>query len=108
MKSTDLFLFAGFLFVLLALLNKQLLRWIGFKPMSEVFTNPNFQRSARITENLTRLFWLIFGISFLFQGLGAPFLSSDVFYKISFAILGLSGLTLLVMIGVILANWKAK
>jgi len=47
-----LFSFIGFLIILLALLNKQLLRWIGIKPMSEVFTNPNFQRSARITEKL--------------------------------------------------------
>ncbi|HQX01692.1 MAG TPA: hypothetical protein PLQ94_06250 [Anaerolineales bacterium] len=108
MKTTYLFLFVGVLSLLLALLNKQLLRWIGFKPMSELFTNPNFQRSARITENLVRLFWLVFGISFLFQGLAAPFFSSDVFYKISYAILGLSGLIVLTIIGINIANWKAK
>lgn len=108
MKTTYLFLLIGVLSLLLALLNKQLLRWIGFKPMSELFTNPNFQRSARITENLVRLFWLIFGMGFLFQGLADPFLSSNVFYKISYAILGLSGLIVLAMIGINIANWKAK
>ena len=108
MKITYLFLFVGVLSLLLALLNNQLLRWMGFKPMSELFTNPNFRRSARITEKLTRLFLLIFGIGYLFQGLAAPYLSSDVFYKISYAILGLSGLIVLAIIGVNLANWKAK
>ena len=108
MKTTYLFLFVGVLSLLLALLNKQLLRWIGIKPMSELFTNPNFQHSARITEKLTRLFFLIFGIGFLFQGLGSPYFSSDIFYKISYAILGLSGLIVLAIIGVNLANRKAK
>ena len=108
MKTTYLFLFVGVLSLFLALLNKKLLLWIGFKPMSELFTNPNFQRSVRITENLVRLFWLIFGISFLFQALAAPFFSSDVFYKISYAILGLSGVIILTIIGINIANWKAK
>jgi hypothetical protein len=40
---TIFFSFLGFLFILIALLNKQMLRWMGFKPLSEVFTNPNFQ-----------------------------------------------------------------
>jgi hypothetical protein len=98
----------GVLIILAALLNKQLLRWIGIKSMSEVFTNPKFQRSARITEKLGRLYLVVFGIGFLVQGLGTQFLSSDVTYTISITILGLSGLIILAMFGVVLANWKAK
>ena len=100
--------FIGFLFILLALLNQRLLRWMGFKPMSEVFTNPNFQRSAKITEKLGRLFLVVFGLGFLVQGIGTQYLSSEVTDKILIIVSGLSGLIILVMFGVTLANWKAK
>jgi hypothetical protein len=102
------FSFIGFLFILLALLNKQLLRWMGIKPMSEVFTNPNFQRSAKLTEKLGRLFLAVFGVGFLVQGIGAQFLSIEGIYTVSIIVAGASGLILLVMFGVTLANWKAK
>jgi hypothetical protein len=97
----------GVLCILLALLNRQLLRWIGLKPLSEVFTTPRFQRSARITEKLGRLFLMIFGIGLLFQGVGPSLLPGGVAYLISIVVLGLSALILLAMIGVILANRKA-
>jgi hypothetical protein len=74
---TIFFSFLGFLFILIALLNKQLLRWMGFKPLSEVFTNPNFQRSAKITETLGRLFLAFYGVGLLVQGIGPQFLSSE-------------------------------
>jgi hypothetical protein len=93
--------------ILLALLNKQLLRLIGLRPLSEVFTTPRFQRSARITEKLGRLFLVIFGIGLLFQGVGTGLLPGGVTYLISIAVLGVSGLILLAMFGVILANRKA-
>ena len=102
------FSFIGVLLVLLALLNKQLLRWIGIKPMSEVFTTPNFQRSAKITEKLGRLLFVLLGAGFLVQGVGTLFLSSGVTYTVSITLLGLSGLIILAMFGVVLANWKAK
>ena len=98
----------GFLIILLALLNKQLLRWMGIKPMSEVFTNPNFQRSAKITEKLGRLFLVVFGVGFLVQGIGTQFLSSEVTYIVSITVSVLSGLIILAMLIVVLANWKAK
>jgi hypothetical protein len=98
----------GILFIILAILNKQILRWIGIKPMSEVFTNPNFQRSARTTEKLGRLFLAVFGAGFLVQGVGPQFLSSAVTYAVSITVLGLSGLIILAMFIVVLANWKAK
>jgi hypothetical protein len=98
----------GFLIILLALLNKQLLRWMGMKPMSEVFTNPRFQRSAKITEKLGQIFLVVFGVSFLVQGVGSQFLSSEVIYTVAITVLGLSGLIILAMFIVVLANWKAK
>ena len=100
--------FIGFLFILLALLNQRLLRWMGFKPMNEVFTNPNFQRSAKITEKLGRLFLVVFGVGLLVQGIGPQFLSSEITYTVSIIVAGASGLIVLVMFGVTLANWKAK
>jgi ABC-type uncharacterized transport system permease subunit len=100
-------IFIGCLAILLALLNRQLLRFIGLKPLSEVFTTPRFQRSAKITEKLMRLFLLVFGIGFLVQGAGNQFLSSEVTYAVSITILGLLGLIILAAFGVVLANWKA-
>ena len=105
---TILFSFIGFLFILLALINKRLMRWIGIKPMSEVFTNPNFRRSAKITEKLGRLLFIFLGAGFFVQGLGSQFLSGEITYMVSITILGLSGLLLLAGAGVVLANWKAK
>jgi hypothetical protein len=101
-------LFIGGLAILLALFNRQLLRLIGLKPPSEVFTTQRFQRSAKITETLGRLFLLVFGLGFLIQGAGGQFLSGESTYTVSIAILGAAGLILLVMFGVVLANWKAR
>lgn len=101
-------LFIGSLAILFALLNRQLLRFIGLKPLSEVFTTPRFQRSAKITEKLGRLFLLVFGVGSLIQGAGTQFLSSEVTYTVSITILGLLGLIILAMFGVVLANWKAN
>jgi hypothetical protein len=102
------FSFIGFLFILGALLNKQLLRWMGIKPRSEVFTIPNFQRSAKITEKLGRLLFMVLGIGFLVQGVGTQFLSSEVTYIVSIILSGLLGLIILAVFIVVLANWKAK
>jgi hypothetical protein len=104
-------LFLGSLAILLAVFDRRLLHLIGLKPPSEVYTTPRFQRSAKITEGLGRLFLLVFGLGFLFQGAGGlfgQFLSSETAYSVSIAILGLAGLILLVMFGVVLANWKAR
>jgi hypothetical protein len=78
----------GSLVILLALLNKQLLRFIGLKPLSEVFTTPRFQRSAKITEKLGRLSMVVLGVGFLVQGVGTQFLSSEVTYTVSITLLG--------------------
>ena len=103
-----LFSIIGVYFILLTLFNKRLLRWIRIKPMSEVFTNPNFQRSAKITERIGQLVFILLGAGFLVQGLGNQFLSGEATYIASIIILGLSGLLILVGVGVVLANWKAK
>jgi hypothetical protein len=98
----------GSFVILLALFNRQLLQFIMIKPLSEVFTTPRLQRSAKVTEKLGVLFLAIFGIGFLVQGIGPQFLSNKETHTISITILGLSGLIFLVAVGVVLANWKAK
>jgi len=101
-------LFFGAVTILLGLLNRRLLRLIGLKPMSEIFTTPNLQRSSRIIEQIGRLVLITLGTSFLVQGLGQQFLSGEITYRISLSLLGLSGLMILTMVGVTIANWKAK
>ena len=103
-----LFSLIGFLIILLAILNKRLLRWMGINPLSEVFTNPHFQRSAKITEKLAQLVFIFLGAGFLVQGLGNQFLPGQATYIVSITLLGLSGLLILAAVGVVLVNWKAK
>jgi len=101
-------LFIGVITILLGLLNRRLLRLIGLKPMSEIFTTPNLQRSSRTIERIGQWVLITLGTSFLVQGLGNQFLSGEITYRISLSLLGLSGLMILAMIGVTIANWKAK
>jgi len=58
-------------------------------------------------EQIGRWLVITLGISFLVEGLGGT-LPNDISYKVSFPLLGLSGLMLLAMIGITIANWKAK
>ena len=106
--TTILFSIIGVLFILLAIFNKPLLLRMGIKPRSEVFTNPNFQRSAKVTEKLEQLVLIFLGAGFLVQGLGNQFLSGKVTHIVSITLLGLSGLLILAGVGVVLANWKTK
>jgi hypothetical protein len=98
----------GILIILLALFNKQLLRWIKIRPPSEVFINPKFQRSAKITEKLGQVFLAVFGLSLLVQGAGPQFFSSEVTYTVSVIVSWTSGLILLTMFIVVFANWRAN
>lgn len=89
----------GCLAIVLALLARQFLSLIGLKPRSEVFTNPRFQRSAKITEDLVRLFLLVVGVGFLVQGVGPLFLPDAVTQLVEIVSVGLSVLIVLVVIG---------
>ena len=100
-------LILGIVTILMGIFNRQMLRLLGFKPMSEVLTTPNLKHSAKIIEQIGQWLVITIGVSFLVQGLGGT-LPNDISYKISFSLLGLSGLLLLAIIGITLANWKAK
>ena len=93
--------------ILMGIFNTQILRLLSFKPMSEIFTSPNLKYSSQIIEKIGRWFVITIGMSFFVQGLGGT-LPNDIGYKVSFLLLGLSGLMLLAVIGITIANWKAK
>ena len=97
----------GLVMILLGIFNKQILRWLGLKPISEILTIPNLKHSSRIVEQLGRWLVITLGASFLVQGLGRA-LPGDILYKISYVLLGLAGLLLLGGIGITIANWKAR
>jgi hypothetical protein len=99
-------LIMGVLAILLALLDRRLMRFIGLKHRSESFTNPRFKRSSRITENLGRLFLLVIGAGFLVQGVGPLFLPGEVTRVVTTVSMVLSGLIVLVVVGVNLVHWK--
>ena len=100
-------LFLGIVTILVGIFNRQMLRLLGLKPMSEVLTTPNLKHSSRIIEQIGRWLVITLGVSFLVLGLGGV-LPNDISRKISFSLLGLSGLMLLAIIGITVANWKAK
>ncbi len=97
----------GGLVILVALMEKYIMRLLGLTPRSEIFTTPRFQYSARITEKLARVFLFLFGLGFLVQGVGYRLFSEQFADAISLAALGLSGLVVLVIFGVVLFHWKA-
>jgi hypothetical protein len=100
-------LILGAVTILMGIFNRQMLRLLGFKPMSEVFTTPNLKHSSRMTEQIGRWLVITLGLSFFVQGLGGA-LPNNISYKVSLALLGLSALMLFAMIGITIANWKAR
>jgi len=97
----------GIVTILIGIFNRQILQLLGFKPMSEVLTTPNLKYSARIIEQVGQWLVIILGVGFLVQGLGGM-LPGNLGYQISLSLLGLSALLLLTIIGITIANWKAK
>ena len=93
--------------ILMGIFNRQMLRLLGLKPLSEVITTPNLKHASAKIEQITRWLVISLGVSFLVFGLGRV-LPKDISYKVSFALLGLSGLMLILIIGITFANWKAK
>ena len=91
----------------IGLLSPQLNRWVGLRERSSVFTEPRFQRSARTTGFVGRIIEILLGIGFLMQGVGSRFLASEITSTVSFLALGLAGVGILVMFGVVIANWRA-
>ena len=102
-----LWLILGTVAILAGIFNRQMLRLLGLKPMSEVFTTHNLKYSSRTTEQIGRWLLISLGVSFLVPGLDGA-LPDNVSHTISFLLLGLSGLLLLAIVGITIANWKAK
>lgn len=100
-------LITGITAILMGIFNKQVLRILGLKPLSEVFTTPNLKHSSKMIEQIGRWLVISFGLSFFVQGLGEA-LPDGVGYGISSVLLGLSVLLLLIMFGIAFVNWKAK
>jgi len=97
----------GTVIILVGIFNRQILRLLGLKPTSEIFITPNLKHSSKIIEQIGQWLVIVLGVSFLVQGLGGT-LPNDVGYKISLSLFGLSGLMLLAIIAITIANWKAK
>ena len=100
-------LILGMVTILMGIFNRQILRLLGLKPMSEVIATPNLKQSSRTIEQIGRWLVITLGVSFLVLGLGEA-LPNDMSNKISFSLLGLSGLMILAIIGITIANWKTK
>ncbi len=102
-----IWLILGLFLVLSGIFNTQLSRFLGIKPLSEVFTLPNLVQSSQSIEKLGRWLAITLGLSFLVQGLGTV-LPNDISSKISFLLLGFIGLMILAMIWLTIAKWNVK
>jgi hypothetical protein len=102
-----IWLIFGIVIILSGIFNKQLLHFMGIKPMSEIFTSANLKRSSRKTEQIGRGILILLGASFLVLGLGNT-LPENWTYPISLVLLGLVGVMLVAIFGITIANWKAR
>ena len=102
-----IWLFLGSVLLIMGLFNKQMLRLMGLKLMSEVFTTPSLKRSSRRVERIGRWFVIVLGIGFLVHGLGAA-LPGQAASVISFLLSGVSALLLVAMFLIAIASWKTR
>lgn len=102
-----IWLILGIVMILMGILNRQILRLLGIKPVSEVITTANLKRSSKTIEQIRRWLVITLGVSFLVLGLG-EMLPNNLSRNLSFFLLGLSGLMLLAIFGITIANWRAK
>ena len=100
-------LLLGLLLILSGIFNRQVLQFLGLKPMSEVFATPRLKRSSQVVEKLGGWLVILLGISLLVQGLGSV-LPNDVSSKVTVSLLGLVGLLMVAMIGITIVTWKSK
>lgn len=100
-------LILGMIIILMGIFNRQGLRLLGGKPLSEVITTPNLKHSSRMVEQIGRWLVIALGLSFLVQGLGRV-LPDNLSSAITVSLLGLVGLMILAMIGLTIAHWKVK
>lgn len=99
-------LIIGVLVILLGLFGNRLSLAFGLRPMSERFTNPRFQQSAKTTELLGRLLLVVLAVAFLVEGIGRLLFSAETVIILSMILLVSSLLILLIMVGVVVVNWK--
>jgi len=100
-------LILGLITILAGIFNRQMLRLLGLKSRSEVITTPNLKYSSRIIGQIGQWLVITLGVSFLVLGLDGV-LPNNISHTISFLLLGLSGLMLIAIVGITLANWKAR
>jgi hypothetical protein len=97
----------GTVLILAGIFNRQILGRLGLRPLSESITVPNLKYSTKSVEQIGRWLLITLGISFLVLGLG-DVLPDGFSSAISYVLLGLAALMLLAMIGITIANWKAR
>lgn len=100
-------LILGTITILMGIFNRQLLRILGVKPMSEVITTPNLKRSSRAIEQIGQWLVITLGMSFVVLGIG-EMLPDNTSNRIFFVLAGLTASMLLTIIGITIANWRAK
>ena len=102
-----IWLILGAVMIFMGIFNRQMLRFLGFKPANEIIDSPNLKRSSTIVEQIGRWLVITLGVSFVVLGLGV-ILPTRISHLISILLLGLSAVMIIAMIAITLVNWKAK
>ncbi|MFT3893448.1 MAG: hypothetical protein QM730_17610 [Anaerolineales bacterium] len=109
-RQLDMFpiwLILGLLLILAGIFNRQFLSFLGIKPMSAVFINPNRAQSTRLIEKIGQWLVITLGTSFLVQGINGA-LPDNLSTLISFVLVGLVGLMILAMIVLSVIRLRTK
>ena len=97
----------GILTIGFAFVGDRLMKRLGLRNRSQLFTVPHFQRSARTIEKASQVLLLALGLAFLSEGVAHLFLSNQAILILNTILIGVAGITLLIMIAVTIRNWRA-
>ncbi len=96
----------GLLLIVAGLFQPQLNRRLGIGQRSRLFTQPRFQQSARQTERLGRIVQITLGLGLLLQAIGRLY-APGILNNLSLIFLGLTGISLLAILGITVRHWRA-
>jgi len=102
-----IWLILGIVTIFMGMFSRQITERLGSKPNSEVFISSSRKHSSRILEQIGRWLTVTLGVSFLVLGFGEA-LPDSISQTILIILLGFAGLLLFAMIGISVANWKAR
>ncbi len=99
---------AGLVLIVLAVMSQRLQRWVGIRPVSQLFTQAGFKRSARLTGVLGQLVLVVLGVTMVVHGAGTAFLPEGTVQIITTVLLVLAWVMVVSLFVTVLTHWKGE